>query len=174
MKKLIFTLFTIAAAGFSLGFLAGCVVDFSSDVEDRFACQSDEDCSRNYVCGTEGFCIVPTAGPTNQNQNQNQILPDECDPEHEDYPFDPPLSIQEVCDGQDNNCDGQIDVITCQSNSDCPSGERDPQDNRVSYECNLQTGLCEAFGLDRLGGPECQEPLACIDGNLEIVPVNCR
>ena len=168
------TIFFLVA--FGLGIWSGCSVDFDSGVPGIFPCEDDEDCTDRLECSDEGFCDEPEPDdPQNQNDNTNQ--PQECIPEAlgDDYPLDSPLDIQEVCDGQDNNCDGHVDVIFCDENENCPSSTDDPYGTRLNYQCNTDDydpPRCEAFGPDTL---VCPDPVECDSnaGEYEPVPNHC-
>lgn len=148
--------------------LAGCSPDFN--VEDEvFHCSDDDDCLQGNSC-VDGFCEPGTSedddvGPDVPDE------PDECDPSSEDYPLDEPLDIQEVCDGEDNNCDGEVDVIYCEHG--CPAVATDPEGNQVDYVCDesFDPPRCIAETFDKF---TCPDPLNCVDGQLEVVPEECQ
>ncbi len=160
-------LFSCFIVAFGAGLFAGCSVDFDTEEEGTFVCDDDGDCTGNFEC-VDGYCSFP-GGNGEEDADSNNGQPDECIPEQlEVYPLDPPLDIPERCDGTDNNCDGQVDVLVCESSSDCPT-ERDPNDTRLTGSCG-DDGVCEYSAPDTF---ICPDPIECIDGEFEVVPSEC-
>ena len=165
---------------FAVGFWVGCSVDFDSELPGVFSCTSDDDCTGRFVC-VSGYCDEPP--PSDNTSNGNGGGPTECIPgqiqgypdSHMDDDDTYPLDIDEVCDGRDNNCDGEIDVIYCDDSGSCPSNPDDPNGVRLTFECNtdLNPPQCEAFAPNRFGGGECNQPIPCENGEYREVPNAC-
>ncbi len=162
----------------SLGFGVACTVDFESDEANTFACENDEDCVGSYRC-VDGFCDIATGNNDDPNNGPNNGQPSECLPDElgDDYPLDEPLDIDERCNGQDDNCDGFVDVIFCDSTSDCPSSAPDANGiNITQFDCafdeDFGEDVCQARPREQLG--DCFElVLDCVDGQYEAMPEEC-
>ena len=135
MNTALLRIFVIFSLAFGIGLWAGCTTeDFDTADPGKFYCEEDEDCPDNYECDpVVERCVAEEDENGNGNGNGG---PDECIPDdHDDYPLDEPLELQEVCDGQDNNCDGYVDVIFCESDDDCPSSGEDLYGTSLNYSC---------------------------------------
>ncbi len=171
MKKHLSLLLAAALFGFGFGLFTACGVDLDVPIADVYPCDSDDDCISRFEC-FQGYCHpVGTTGDGPGDSGDGDIDPEECNPEElgEDYPLDPPLDIQEVCDGQDNNCDGNVDIIFCGGTSDCPSNATDGAGNSVQYVCN--EGRCEARAFNAF---ECPGEIPCVGGALEVWDAECH
>ncbi len=151
MKRHTISIFVaVFGVAFAVGLWSGCTVDFDvGDDPTVFSCETDEDCVDPYVCNQQaGHCDVPDDDDDNDNQNNGETI-DECDPEElgDDYPLDEPLDIPEQCDGQDTNCDGNIDDMSCETDADCPDSGQDVYGTELQYTCNteLEDPQCETF-----------------------------
>lgn len=181
------------ALAFAVGLVAGCVSDFEFTEEGPYECETDQDCvAPGHVCDNEPAearndnrqptmtCMNNSAIPSDST-NGNDL--DECDTDHEDYPFDEPLEIQEVCDGEDNNCDGNVDIIFCgEGTMGCPGGSdlEDPNGCAIQYRCNeddYDPPRCEAQSVDTFGDDpsavDCTVVLECVGGQIEAMPPEC-
>lgn len=178
MKPRSFLLPLLIVIAFGFGMWSGCSVDFDTDEPGMFPCEKEteeEDCIGHFEC-IDGFCDEPQE-PENQNQNQNTPEPEECNPQElgeENYPLEEPLDITEVCDGQDNNCDGEVDIIFCDENNNCPSNPEDPYGATLTFQCNTEDfdpPRCEAFASNTL---RCPDPIECLgEEGYEPVPNEC-
>lgn len=187
-RFLIMSLNTIALA-FVLGFWAGCSVDFNAEQDDIYACTTEADCIPGYQC-TQNTCTKPTIidsggepcvdadgdgygaeGTVTTNcPGAFQGDPNRTKPDCDDTNPNVNPGAQEVCDGIDNNCDGNIDVVPCTSDGDCPFQVSDPQENDVNYRC--VDNFCVAFPVNAIGAV-CRQPLECRNGVLDTVPAEC-
>ncbi len=172
--------FALATILLALGLLVGCSVEFDAGEDDVFPCDDDSDCIGNNQC-IGGYCNPPTSGGNDAGGDTDNGPIAECNPEDiagypTDHLDDPqyPLDVQEVCDGQDNNCDGHVDIIFCESDSDCPSDQSDPNGVGLSLRCNTELAepVCEAFAPIEFG-PGCGDPVECVDGEYETVHPDC-
>ena len=158
---------------FAVVLWAACTVDFDGSEADVYFCETDEDCVDHHTCDeTIERCIVDDSA--NGNGGNGEI--DECDPDElgEDYPLDEPIDgVQERCDGQDNTCDGYVDVIFCEDSGDCPSSGEDVYGTTLEYDCEEpdadarerkgmeaddDRSVCMAYDSDRFS---CPDPFPC-------------
>lgn len=177
----------IASIAFAAGFTLGCSSETNVDFQEEgvFSCSSDNECLRGFECDLDapdadsdadalansGYCVRISF----DDDGDGDVVepPDSCEPEDlgDDYPLETPLDIPEVCDGVDNNCDGNVDILFCQRTSDCPSNPNDPDGTTLQRSCNSDTGRCEYFAPNQFA---CPDPIPCTDGAFELVPPDCR
>ncbi|WP_199589811.1 putative metal-binding motif-containing protein [Lujinxingia litoralis] len=169
---------------------AACSVAFDATEEGVYYCESDEDClAPQFICSVENTCVrrgdINDQYPCIDEDEDGYGAPgtdrrncpnaqEDCDDTNPD--INPGKA--EVCDGIDNNCSGDTDVVTCSRDSDCPTGVSDPEGNSVNYTCNTESGVCEARpAISFCPGntcPECAVVLQCTSGALDITPETCR
>lgn len=190
------SLIATAVVGFALGLAVGCTAEFDANQENVFFCQSDQDCVTPFVCNvTERVCqraagSQPVEECVDADQDGVGVgtnrtgcrFPafEDCD----DTNAAVNQQAEEVCDGIDNNCDNNIDVVACQTDQDCPKRNlTDPEGNPVRYTCELTTAgsmQCVARGIKQIclppesPCPECRNILSCTNGRLDSVPAQCR
>lgn len=171
MKKDMLLIAFALVFSFSAGLWAsGCSSETGIDLDEEgvFSCVDDRECLNNFECNDDGYCVRPTAPGTGDGDNER---PETCEPEElgEDYPLDPPLDILEVCDGRDNNCDGNVDIAYCERTSDCSTDAISPDGTSLQRTC--MEGVCRYFAPNQFA---CPDPIPCVEGAYELVPEECR
>ncbi len=174
------------AAFTAASFGTGCAVDFDLDETD-FPCAGDEDCTAGYECAADNICraVASDPGVTSCIDNDedgygvgdpddlancpacNANEPGGCTPDCDDTNANVHPGAGEVCDGEDNNCDGDTDEqSSCTNDGDCPS------ESGYVAKCS-DGGQCEYFGPIRLGA-ECLAPLQCTNAQRDPIPDACQ
>ncbi|GEM_PF-3271391 len=188
--------------------LLACSVGFTIDEPQQFSCQTKDDCEALYECKAN-ICVVEK--PPNEDcedvdgdgfgVGKNRSLCPQCrtsaangagciedfdDADETRYPGAP-----ELCDGKDNDNDGNIDntetpvgfeddvpaedalakrKIACVSANDCPQSAQEG----VASLCDQASKKCVARMTISIGDPECNSnDLICTDGSYPAVPSAC-
>jgi hypothetical protein len=186
MRSYKITILALAAVFFAAGFAAGCTVAFDSNQEGLFPCETDGDCLDGYECDEiqkvcmEVSLIADTAPPCDQTANPEGDIDldndgygtgdnrSECPnpaPDCDDADAERHPNNAELCDGADNNCDGQgadgadsIDEFDCTIDADCGA----PPNSSVNYTCvNNQCALWHNIRPDE----SCQNMRATCDSD---------
>ncbi|HAN31891.1 MAG TPA: hypothetical protein DCQ06_09870, partial [Myxococcales bacterium] len=134
-------------------------------------CKSDEQCKSGYC--KDGLCADPCGGPCPEGQVCKNVGEDG------DKQFicveDPSLpncvteTGGEICDGKDNDCDGQTDELSCDDDNACTLDTCDPsaqESDKCSYE-TLKDTICS-------DGDPCTAGDTCKAGQCSAgTPKNC-
>lgn len=148
--------------------LSACVAESGP----ALACEASNDfgiCPGTQSCGVEGMgaCVVDVSATLNCEKSTNagtcagirvctETGPGECDAQ---------VPVDEVCNGIDDDCDGEIDEATCPASTSC-----------TETTCNPVSGQCDTAllnGLECLDGDVCTVSDHCVEGLCEGAPINC-
>ncbi len=200
---------------FSLFSLSSCSIDFNTDEPQQFSCVEKDDCQSGYEC-KKNVCIFVTGeaikcedldgdGDGFLAAGENPSVCDKCintpangsgcmedlndDPENGGDTVFP--GAPEICDGKDNDGDGNIDNTDspvgfeddkpatgerptpkkeCRSANDCPQSSQ----KGVSSFCDDVTKKCVARMAIQQGPAECNaDNLICSNGSFPVVPAAC-
>lgn len=157
----------VAVIAFGAGFWTACSVGF--DINDnKFSCTADDDCITNHEC-VGGVCIQRGVEPPCTDLDGDGYGVGEtgdcplcverglCEEDCNDNDASMNPGLLDTCDGKDNNCDGEIDEpIPCESSLDCPDEQ--------PYLQSCEGGICVYKPPNQFGGPGCNDPVQCVDG----------
>ncbi len=112
---------------------------------DACGCASDADCPMGHVC--EDCMCVPAC--EEDADGDGFCAPEDCDDRN---PAVHPYAA-DVCDGLDNDCDGEVDegCDVCRTDADCPAGQL----------CDAATGQCV---LACSANADCPAGQLCVNG----------
>lgn len=182
----------IVGMGLIMGFWAGCTVDASVEQEGVFPCATEADCIDGYEC-RDGFCytrqsILDPECIDNDQDGYGVGTPDQrrkcplcestgaCDEDCDDTNRARSPGAGELCNGQDDNCNEEIDEPTsCEDNEDCNSiNAFAPENSTALCESNvcvvkMSITLC-TNGLAGTACPCNSDPVSCTDGMYEEIP----
>lgn len=131
--------------------------NFSPSITGNFVCEADSDCLTGRVCA-QGTCVDASASDAGQNNQSDGVVDTDCvvDRDGDGFRFGPGCAADEldcddndptvnpdaepVCNGRDNNCDGEIDQEGC----DCTDG--------LIAECGFSIGTCQPGTRECLNG----------------------
>lgn len=156
--------------------LQGCILDESFlKQENLYPCEENADCSEpGYVCNKSGFCAFP--GGTEpcvdedgdgfgSNDDRRDCVEAQQDKD-DTCALCTPIT-KEVCDGVDNDTNGETDeLIPCQQFLDCPGNSADdvPTNLPSGARWTCQNNLCVVVPPKTLSD-ECKDlTIACVDG----------
>ncbi len=171
---------SLAVSAFLL-LASGCILEEPNFEEPIFRCDSDLDCTvARYVCDTETkTCVgprdIPEPGVCDDQDNdgygcgeeRTECVFDERDTDCECETCFP--GAAELCDGKDNDSDGDIDEPeACEGIADCP---RNDLPEGAFYRCIANTCVLKPSNTVP---PGCDVELSCVDGAHEDVPETCK
>ena len=147
---------SLLALGISGILAVGCADPFDP-FEETFPCLEDEDCVRGFRCSEENICVVGEPLPDLQDAAGSEVLDTE-DGDAEDGISEVESSCleEELCNGEDDDCDGAVDEAFPELGSACVQEEANPCDDGLwvcsedgsALECDFDPGdwveICES------------------------------
>jgi hypothetical protein len=191
MRKNHTILLAIATIFFTAGIWSGCTVGFDPGDESQsglFPCETNDDCVDGFECSEDNLCEQVCVGCDESPPCDQEADPEgDIDLDNDGYgtgddrtncpeanrPFvdcddnDPDVNPgqPELCDGKDNNCDGegadganQVDEFNCDPNGDVGVECGSPPSHLASflqYECRQNT--CTLLPFNRKEELRCDE-----------------
>jgi hypothetical protein len=97
----------------------------------------------------------------------------QCETDCDDLDAAVAPSLAEICDGKDNDCDGEVDeLLSCEEAFDCPAASH-PQGSLIP---TCEAGSCvynTPLNSVAAGDPACDALVRCVDGEFEMQPDAC-
>lgn len=177
---------------FAAGFGSGCITDFTVEQDGVFPCASQDDCTEGFTCSTTtNTCIIvdddgePCIDEDGDGYGANETDRRNCtfgDPDCNDDPAtgaNVHPNAAELCDGDDNDCDGTEDELTeCTTAADCPA----PPAGATEVKAACRNDTCGFIPADKTipqdpcGNwfAQCEATSGAYSPALDAVPAECQ